>query len=299
MNKIQIRNLTILLGSTMTVMAGATLAPALPEIHLAFQDVPNVDVLVRLVVTLPALLIAIAAPFTGYLLDHWGRKPVLIVAMALYGVAGTSGYLLESLYGILIGRAFLGVAVAGVMIGFTTLIADYFKGNQLNKFMGSQAAFIGFGGVVFVTAGGFLADIGWRFPFLVHLFAFVILLGVLFVIDEPHIQDSSTSQSTSGEQISFSLKNVALIYGIGIIAMVVFFMVPVQLPFYLTDLIDASTSQIGLALAAQALSAAIVSTQYQKIKERFSFQTISSLVFLTIGAGYFIIGMSATYGQIK
>ena len=92
LNKTSIRNLTILLGGTMTVMAGATIAAALPEMNLVFQDVPNVDFLVKLVLTIPALLIAISAPFSGVLLDRWGRKPVLIAALILYGLAGSPFY---------------------------------------------------------------------------------------------------------------------------------------------------------------------------------------------------------------
>ncbi len=297
LNKIPIRNLTILLGSTMTVMAGATIAPALPEMSLFFQDVPNADFLVRLLLTIPALLIAIGAPFSGVLLDRWGRKPVIIAALILYGFAGTAGFVLGSLFSILISRALLGLAVAGVMSGFTTLIADYFSGDKLNKFMGYQAGFMGFGGVIFLLAGGYLADVGWQYPFLIYLFAFVILPGVLFAIDEPDLQPSSNQQSVSAEKIALSLKNIALIYAIAFAGMVVFFLVPVQLPFYLTAA-GVSNSQVGLALALMALVAAIVSLQYQKIKARFSFERISSLVFLTMGLGYVTLAISANFSIV-
>ena len=103
----------------------------------------------------------------------------IIAALILYGLAGTAGFVLNSLIAILISRGLLGLAVAGIMSGFTTLILDYFRDTKLNQFMGYQAAFIGIGGMVFLLAAGFLADIGWRFPFLVHLFAFLVLPGVL------------------------------------------------------------------------------------------------------------------------
>jgi len=191
LNRTIIRNWTILLGSTMTVLAAATISPALPEMSLAFQDVPNADFLVRLVLTIPGLSIAISAPFFGLLLDRWGRKPVLILSILLYGLTGPSGFVLDTLPAILIGRALLGFAVAGVMIGFTTLIADYFSGDKRSQFMGYQAGVMGFGGVAFLLLGGVLADIGWRFPFLIYLFPFLILPGVLFAIDEPKIQPAS------------------------------------------------------------------------------------------------------------
>ncbi len=295
LNRTIIRNWTILLGSTMTVLAAATISPALPEMVLAFQDVPNADFLVRLVLTIPGLSIAISAPFFGLLLDRWGRKPVLILSILLYGLTGPSGFVLDTLPAILIGRALLGFAVAGVMIGFTTLIADYFSGDKRSQFMGYQAGVMGFGGVAFLLLGGVLADIGWRFPFLIYLFPFLILPGVLFAIDEPEIQPASDQGGEPDSSIIFNSKSIVLIYVIGFVSMVVFFLIPVHLPFYLTTLTGASNSLVGMALATQALMAAIVSLQYQRVKARFSFQSISSLVFLTIGIGYFIIGSSITY----
>lgn len=282
----------------MTVMAGATIAPALPEMSLVFQDVPNADFLVRLVLTIPGLSIAISAPFFGLLLDRWGRKPVLILSVLLYALTGPSGFVLDTLPAILIGRALLGFAVAGVMIGFTTLIADYFSGDKRSQFMGYQAGVMGFGGVAFLLLGGVLADIGWRFPFLIYLFAFLILPGVLFAIDEPKIQPASDQEGEPDSSINFNSKRIALIYVIGFVSMLVFFLVPVQLPFHLTTLTGASNSLVGMALAAQSLIAAIVSLRYQRFKARFSFQRISGLVFLTIGVGYFIIGSSITYVSI-
>ena len=174
-NRTRLRNLTILLGSTTTVLAATIISPALPDMARAFQDTANADFLVRLTLTMPALLVALAAPFAGILLDRWGRKPVLAAALLLYAVAGTAGFFLDSLMAILLSRALLGLAVAGIMSGFITLILDYFEGDDLNRFMGYQGAFIGLGGMVFLLAAGFLADVGWRLPFLVHLFALVVL----------------------------------------------------------------------------------------------------------------------------
>lgn len=44
---------------------------------------------------------------------------------------------------ILVSRALLGFAVAGIMSGFTTLILDFFRGSELNKFLGLQGALLG------------------------------------------------------------------------------------------------------------------------------------------------------------
>jgi len=294
-NKVIFRNGTLLLGSAMTVLAGATIAPALPAMSLAFQHVPNADFLVRLMLTLPALFTAIGAPFSGLLLDRWGRKPVLVVAVILYGVAGASGYVLGSLYGILAGRALLGLAVAGTASGFTTLIADYFSGRRLSKFLGYQASFMAIGGAVFLLAGGILADIGWRLPFLLYLYAFGILLGVLFAIDEPQVQKETTESPSQNVPAAVPYRRVSPIYALGFVGTLLFFIGPVLLPFLLADLGNISNSQIGLALAVSVLVGGIVSLLYARVHQRLSFQVINAIVFLAIGLGSVVIGLSTTY----
>ena len=295
MNKPHLRNLTILLGSTTTVLAATIIAPALPEMAVVFQDSSNADFLVRLSLTMPALFIAIAAPFAGLLLDRWGRKPVLITALILYGLAGTSGYFLNSLIAILVSRALLGLAVAGIMSGFTTLILDYFSGPKLNQFMGYQGAFIGLGGMVFLLVAGFLADIGWRFPFLVHLFAFAILPGVLFAIDEPEPQVNATPHSTAPEKVAFPWRTLTPIYAISFVGMMIFFIFPVQLPFYLTAGNEVSNSQVGLALSMQTVSSVIIALQYQRLKARLSFHAIFGLIFFAFGINHAMLALTNNY----
>jgi MFS family permease len=295
-SKTNLRNLTILLGSTTTVLAAIIISPALPSMAEAFADVPNVDFLVRLTLTIPALFIAIGALFAGALLDQQGRKPVLIVSLILYALAGTAGFFLTSLTLILVSRAVLGLAVAGIMSGFTTLILDYFKGSELNKFLGLQGAFIGLGGMVFLLVAGFLADIGWQYPFLVHLFAFLILPGVMLFIDEPEVESQVKGASaTATPTAAFPWRKLAPIYATAFMGMVIFFIFPVQIPFYLSANSDVSSSQVGLALSLNTLSSIFIALQYQRLKARFSFQTIFILVFLTFALNHLVVSFSSSY----
>jgi MFS family permease len=221
--KRDIRNLTILLGSTTIVLVSAGLAPALPGIASAFQDVPNAELLVRLMLTLPALLAAGGAPLAGLLIDRWGRKNVITASITLYGLAGTSGYVLDSLSGILLSRAILGLAMAGLANGFVTLLADYFTEARLHQFMGYLGAFAGISGVVYQILAGFLAGIGWQYPFLIYLVAFLILIGVLFTIDEPQLRAQSGLQDLPNERVAVRLSDLLMIYIAGLLSMVTVF----------------------------------------------------------------------------
>ncbi len=183
-DRTRLRNATVLVGSSVSVLPVAALAPALPALALAFQDTPNAELLVRLTLTMPALLIAVGAPIAGLLLDRWGRRPVIVLSLIAFGLAGTSGFLLNSLVAILVTRAVVGLAAAGLISGFTTLVADYFTGRRLNRYMGYQGAAIGVGAMAGVLMGGFLADLGWQFPFLTHLYAFLVLPAVVLAVRE-------------------------------------------------------------------------------------------------------------------
>ncbi|MCH8928017.1 MAG: MFS transporter, partial [Candidatus Marinimicrobia bacterium] len=176
-----------MLGSMLFVLTGVGISPAMPGMSDYFNHLPNSEFLVKLTLTMPALVIAVAAPFAGILLDRWGRKPVILFSLILYGFAGSSGFWMETLSGILLGRALLGLATAGLMSGIITLIGDLYEGEQLNRFMGYQSAALGIGGLTFLTLAGVLADIGWRYPFLIHLHAFLVIPGVILAVKEPNI----------------------------------------------------------------------------------------------------------------
>ena len=58
--RVQLRNATLLLASSLTVMAAAIISPALPQIEGAFAGEANASLLTQLALTAPALLIASA-----------------------------------------------------------------------------------------------------------------------------------------------------------------------------------------------------------------------------------------------
>lgn len=306
---------TLLFASSLTVMSGATIAPALPAIHAHFSGVENADLLVRLVLTIPALFIALGAPVAGLVVDRMGRKPMLIGSTALYVVAGGSGYVLASLPGILAGRAFLGLAVAGVMTSATTLITDYYAGDRRDGVLGLQAAFMSFGGVVFLPLGGFLADVGWRVPFLIYVAAVALVPFMLISVYEPITATDPSHESTicdpatgipvtqpdggreSGPE-RVSIRAISMAYLTALVTMVVFYMIPVQIPFYLEALADVSASEVGLAIAAMTLISGVTSTQFHTVRTHLEPRTIASLVFGLMGVGYVVIGTGSGYYQV-
>jgi MFS family permease len=289
--------ITLLLTSSMTVMAGATIAPALPQIQEFFAipaGSPN-ELQVKLLLTIPALFTAIGGILAGLIIDRWGRKWPLAGAVLLYGFAGCSGLWLSSIEAMLIGRAFLGLAVAMITTASATLIADYFQGPQRTRILGLQAAAMGFGGVIFLLLGGAVASYSWRFPFLIYLFAFVVL-PLVWQLPEPDLAHSQHFELLDrGNQTRPPIATIVTIYGLTLITMMIFYMVPVQLPFYIKAIGFGGSWEAGLAIAVCTLASAIASLGYARLKAHLSFSKVMMCLFCLMASGYGIIANAPTY----
>jgi MFS family permease len=283
--------LTLLLVSSLTIMSVITISPALPQMAAAFHDVKNSGFLVKLVLTIPALMIALFSPITGRLIDHYGRLKILWFALALYAVAGSAGFYLHNLYQILISRAVLGISVGMSMTIVITLIADYFEGIERQKFVGLQIAFMSLGGIIFLVFGGILSDYGWKYPFLIYLFSLAVLPFTIFFLKEPAITEKVNKiipQIKAPRIIWMLFINIMIMW-------IIFFLIPVQIPFHLKAIGVEKNSLIGAAIATSTLLSAVSSFFYSRIKGKLSFLSIFSLGYLLMAAGFLGISFSDTY----
>jgi MFS family permease len=107
--------LLLLAGSCMSVLGAVLIAPVLPQLSRAFADTPGADVLVPIVLTAPALLIGLTAPFAGVVVDRIDRKRLLLLAMLAYAVFGTAPLYLDSLGAILVSRVLVGLCEGAIM----------------------------------------------------------------------------------------------------------------------------------------------------------------------------------------
>ncbi|NBC96143.1 MAG: MFS transporter [Deinococcus-Thermus bacterium] len=290
----------LLLASSLTVMSGATISPTLPSLQAHFADVANVDVWVRLILTAPALLIALASPLAGAIIDRFGRRRMILAATLLYGLAGASGLVLETVAGLMIGRALLGLAVAGVMTTASTLAGDYFTGAERDRFLGFQASFMAFGGVVFLLMGGILADLHWRAPFAVYALAFALIPAMSIWLYEPARapRPSAAQAAQDARDAPVPVGLLALLYGLAVLHMVLFYALPVQLPFLLQEIGIPGGTAAGAALATATLVAAVVSLFFRNLMAIASHRAIFAISFGAMGLGLVILWQAESYAVV-
>ena len=107
----------ILLSATLTVMAGSTLSPI---VNLVREGLGVDPALAGLIITTHSLFVAIFSPLMGIFIDRIGTRKPFIFGLVLYGLAGGSGLFITSYWLLIASRAFLGIAVAAILLAVTT-----------------------------------------------------------------------------------------------------------------------------------------------------------------------------------
>ncbi len=276
-------------------MSNATIAASMPRMAAVFGDTPNAEFLSKLILTTPALLIVICAPIAGWFIDRFGRVRFLLANLVLYGFAGASGFVLDDLHHILVGRAMLGVAVAGIMTTSTTLLGDYFSGEERIRFAGTQSLFMSLGGVVFIGAGGLLAELSWRLPFLIYLVSWLVLIPAAKYLDEPrrHVRLASDEPDRPAP-----VGALALAYSLIFFALVMFYMTPVQLPFLLRDIGISSSALAAGPIVIGSLASGGGAMTLPRLRQSMGYVTVYAFSMTLIALGYGVIAVTTSYAVI-
>ncbi|MCZ0861147.1 MFS transporter [Methanocorpusculum sp. MG] len=282
----------LLLSSTLILMGGAAVAPALPSISAAFPDAS--ETMVSLIITLPSLAVALTGFLLGAFSDRIGRLPVLIGSILLFTVAGTSGYYLDSLEAILVGRFIVGIGIGGITTTITSLIAEYYSGITRTKVLGYQAGAMGIGALILETGGGFLAGVSWRISFLIYLIGAVILIGIFLTMREPK-RECVPYQSEPGNPSAaavLSVTELAILYVTLFLGVALFFLMPTKLPYLLSGLLGSDAAIIsGVILGLMGVASMVASVNVWRIVRRVNRQVVIGLAFVCMAAGMLLLGV--------
>jgi MFS family permease len=299
-----LRELTLMSASSITIIGTTAIAASLPEMLKRFAHTPHAQFLVGLTLTLPALGAGVCAPVMGAIVDRSGRKRLFLIALAGYGMAGCAGAFLENLYAIMVSRFVLGIAVSGVATCATVLISDYSRQGGLGKLMGRQSLFMALGNVLFVFTGGLLALAGWHWPFMIYSVGLLLIPAVAVLIDEPRTAPSGAApasavgppQQTRPGPMRWGA--MGWVYFLLFLNMVIYFMVPVHLPFYLDQFTRGGSAQAGALLSLVGLTWAASSTLYERLERRRTHEQIFVLTFAGSAVANVVLGLASGYSMV-
>lgn len=288
------RAIALLMAATLTVMANATISPALPGLQHLFADDPHAALLTRLLVPAPSLSIALLAPLAGLAIDRFGRRILLLTGIILFVISGSAGLYLPDLSTIFMSRIVLGVAVALIMTSQTALIGDYFAGETRSALTALQISARNFGGLVFILLASWVAAVSPRFAFAVYGLALLVLPLTWMVIVEPLrvLPSQSNSQATdTGTQGSWRLQFVALVV-LQSLTNMFFFIMPTQLPFFLDAQGYHSATMTGITLSVLMLTGGIAALLYTRIQRIIGYAGVFALGYAAMAVGFLLLVLS-------
>ncbi|MCK9793669.1 MFS transporter [Isoptericola sp. 4D.3] len=285
----------LLAGSCLPVLGAVLITPILPQLSAVFAGEPGADVLVPMIVAIPALMIALFAPFAGQVVDRLGRKRLLVVAMVAYAFVGTAPAYLESLQLILLTRVGVGITEAAIMTVCTTLIVDYFHQEQRrNRYLGLQTVATTLAATVFIVLGGALGVAGWHTPFWVYAVSLVIAVPMIFLLWEP-ARGAASTVAESGGRTPVPWRHLRLPLVVALFGGFTFYVMLIETSYLLVDGgVDAGdTAAIGAVAAGASLATAAGALSFPRLVGRghgvvlplaFGLQAVGMLV-IWLGSG--------------
>jgi len=196
-----LQGVLLLAGSCLPVLGSVLITPVLPQLSEEFAEVAGAAILVPMIVAIPALMIALFAPFAGQIVDRVGRKRLLIITMIAYALAGTAPAWLEGLSEILVSRVLVGICEAAIMTVCTTLIVDYFhEEKRRRRYLGLQTVVTSIAATIFIALGGALGANGWHTPFWVYAISIAVAIPMIFALWEPK-GDPTDSHAAAGAKV--------------------------------------------------------------------------------------------------
>ncbi len=129
----------------------------------------------------------IAAPLTGWLGDHFPRKPLIIGCALLISAINIFTGTVHSFDALLVRHAILGIGEASLGIYAPALISDFFPERERNKVLTIFYTAIPVGAAIGYLVGEVVGSkYGWRMPFYVSAVpGFLIAVLILFMMKEP------------------------------------------------------------------------------------------------------------------
>ena len=187
----------LIFGGVLPGIAAGTISVMLPGISQAFGHGGQSNLLITMVATTAGLGMMIGAPVGGYLADRYGRRIVLMAAVAIFAAFGLSALLVTELWQLIAARFVVGLASGAMTATYVAIIADQFDTKGQGKWVGFNAAMATLFVVLLNPVAGALVDTGWRNGFIIYAAALPILLLALIGIPGGTIKHDTELEDTS------------------------------------------------------------------------------------------------------
>lgn len=163
----------LFIGVLMGAMDIAILGPAIPAIREGFGlD----DRLVSWVFSAWVLANLVSVPVMTKLADRFGRKPMYLLDVALFGLGSLTVAVSPSFTVLLVGRALQGMAAAGIFPVAAAVVGAVIPVERRGRAFGLLGSVFGIAFIIGPILAGVMLSFGWRWLYLTNVVIAVLVL---------------------------------------------------------------------------------------------------------------------------
>src|SRR5438128_8617816 len=167
----------VLLGLFLGALDQTVVGTALPRI---VTDLHGNDIYTW-AFTAYILTATISGPIYGKLSDLFGRRPILLFAVAVFLIGSLLAGLSQEMWQLIAFRAVQGLGAGALFPVAIAVIGDLFDASERGKYQGLVGAVFGLSSLIGPAIGGIITDtIGWHWVFFVNLPIGLIVFGVIW-----------------------------------------------------------------------------------------------------------------------
>ena len=220
----------------------------------------------------------VGIPVVGAIADRHGRKPVLVVSLLLFGVAGTAIALVTDFRLALGLRMLQGIGYAGITPVVITSIGDLYQDAREATAQGLRFTSSGAAQATFPVLAGLLVTVAWQYPFLIFVIAVpVAVLVQLFYEEPPTVSTDDIPEGTSyiGDLFRLAVQRrvFAVIVALAVPAFIYIGFLAYN-SFLVVRVLDGTPGQAGVVIGVTSVVYAVAASQAGRVTAFFGSRAI-------------------------
>ena len=269
-------------GNVLMTFMISSVMPASGAIAQNFSALGAVEMHAQILLLAPFFALIFVAPLSGTLTRNYGRRLPLLVAIAIYAVAGAAELFTSSFWWLVAERILLGVGGGGITTICMTLAGDYFVGARQTWAVALVGMASAPGSVLVLLISGVLVDWGgWHLAFAPYLLSVPIFFAAFFIIDEPEAPAETVSTGGALPRFFWALCLITMFEAC------IAIMPAVQLPFLLRAIGVTHATTASILIALSACVAVATGGLYPVLRRYLSVNTILIVIFGVAAIAYF------------
>ncbi|MFC6989410.1 MFS transporter [Haloplanus sp. GCM10025708] len=263
----------LLLGSVVSPLGASVVSPLLDTLTGVYGVGEARIGLMMAVFTAPSIVLI---PLVGVLSDRYGRKPLLLAGLALFGAAGVALVGTTDFRVVLALRLLQGIGYTGIVPVLIAAVGDLYAGGREATAQGLRFTAVGVSLTVFPLIAGIVVGLAWQYPFYLFALGLPATVAVALLFEEP-TRRSARTEADGGDGGGTFRDLAALVRTPAVAAAVVGRTIPSFLWFcFLTynsivvvRLLDGTSGQAGMLVAIASVASSLGATQVGRLTAAF------------------------------